>query len=71
MGTKKTQSPGRVANGTKAAAASRVALTLKVTKSDYVRLSKLRLKLLESGRDVSHQDILYDALETHLQKHHV
>jgi hypothetical protein len=49
----------------------RVALTLKVTKSDYLRLSKLRLKLLESGRDSSHQDILQDALEAYFHKHGV
>jgi hypothetical protein len=49
----------------------RVALTLKITKPDYIRLTKLRVKWLEAGRDVSHQDILYDALRNHLHKHGV
>jgi len=51
--------------------ADRVALTLKITQPDYLRLAKLRLKLLEAGRDVSHQDILSDALKTYLHKHGV
>ena len=46
----------------------RVALTLKITKPDYVRLSKLRLKELEAGHDLTHQQILYDALRSHLKK---
>ena len=48
-----------------------MALTLKISKTDYLRLMKLRLKLLEAGRNVSHQDILYDSLKTHLHKHGV
>ena len=50
------------------AAVSRVALTLKISKDDYVRLTKLRLKELEAGRDVSHQDILYRALQSHMRR---
>jgi len=46
----------------------RVALTLKVSKLDYVRLTKLRLKELEAGHDLTHQEILYDALKIHLRK---
>ena len=48
--------------------APRVALTLKISKPDYIRLTKLRVKELEAGRDVSHQDILYEALQKHLLK---
>jgi hypothetical protein len=50
---------------------SRVALTLKISKSDYLRLMKLRLKEVEAGREVSHQDLLYSALRNHLRKHGV
>ena len=67
---KKTPSTKPV-SGDATANALRTALTLKITKPDYIRLTKLRLKLLEAGRDVSHQDILYDALITHLRKHGV
>jgi hypothetical protein len=48
-----------------------VALTLKISKADHLRLMRLRLKELEAGRDVSHQDLLYAALKNHLHKHGV
>jgi hypothetical protein len=70
MNTKKTLSP-KSALGDAQANGPRVALTLKITKPDYIRLSKLRLKELEAGRDVSHQDILYTALRNHLHRHAV
>jgi hypothetical protein len=51
-----------------AEAVPRVALTLKITKADYVRLTRLKLKELEAGHDLTHQEILYTALRNHLNK---
>lgn len=70
MSTTKAPSPKSAPSDAKTDA-DRVALTLKISKTDYLRLMKLRLKLLEAGRNVSHQDILYDSLKTHLHKHGV
>jgi len=71
MNAKKKASSTKPVSGGAATNAPRTALTLKITKPDYIRLTKLRLKLLEAGQDVTHQDILYDALITHLRKHGV
>jgi hypothetical protein len=67
----------KVKNSSKPSTASaalgipRVALTLKITRADYLRLGRLRLKELEKGHDLSHQEILYRALRDQFKKHGV
>jgi hypothetical protein len=70
MSTKKTPFPKPLPDNAQANG-PKVALTLKITRPDHIRLMKLRVKQLEAGRDVSHQDILYDALRNYLQKNGV
>jgi hypothetical protein len=71
MSTKSKTSSRSSANAT-SKKEDRVALTLKVSKVDYIRLGKLRLKRLETGlktgNDLSHQEILYEALKRHLKE---